>query len=358
MDDQIEIPCVIMRGGTSRGPFFLQSDLPSDAKLRDALLLSIMGAGNELGIDGIGGGSALTCKAAIVGPPSKPGADIDYLFAQVRVREGIVDTSPNCGNMLAAVAPFAIEAGMIPAAPVRTRVRIHNVNTGKLIDVTVATPGGRITYQGTTRIDGVPGTAAPIELSFPDAAGACTGRLLPTGRPIDRIEGIDVSCIDAATPVMLVRAADLGWTGHEPPDAFNADAAFRSRLEALRVEAGKRMGFINASSLVIPKPVLIASRADATLTTRYFMPQECHRALAVTGAVAIATACVTPGTIAAEMAGALRLPAPIALAHPSGRLVVEVAEGPVAMVMRTARRIFEGRVFARRAHLGDAVLAA
>lgn len=357
MSDQIAIPCVVMRGGTSRGPFFLASDLPADPRLRDAILLSVMGGGHDLGIDGIGGGNAVINKVAIIGPGSVPGADVDYLFAQVRVREGIVDTSPNCGNMLAAVGPFAIEAGLVAAAADRTHVRIHNVNTGKLIDAMVATPGGRVTYEGEASIDGVPGMAAAIELSFPNAAGARTGRLLPTGRPVDRIEGIDVTCIDAAMPVMLVRAADLGWSGGEAPSDFT-DSYFRARLEDLRIEAGRRMGFPNSAAMVIPKPVLIAPASEATLNVRYFMPHDCHSALAVTGAVAIATACVTPGTIAAEMVGPLAPPVPITLAHPSGQLVVRLEPGPVARVQRTARRIFEGHVFARRSHMAHSVLAA
>ncbi|MGX4769505.1 4-oxalomesaconate tautomerase [Bradyrhizobium guangdongense] len=357
MNDQIAIPCVVMRGGTSRGPFFLARDLPVDPQQRDALLLSVMGGGHDLGIDGIGGGNAVINKVAIVGPASVPGADVDYLFAQVRVREGVVDTSPNCGNMLAAVGPFAIEAGLIAATADITHVRIHNVNTGKLIDATVATPDGRVTYEGETRIDGVPGTAAPIELSFPNAAGARTGRLLPTGRPVDRIDGIDVSCIDAAMPVMLVRAADLSCTGREAPSDF-ADSSFRARLETLRIEAGRLMGFPDAANMVIPKPVLIAPASGVTLNVRYFMPHDCHSALAVTGAVAIATACLTSGTIAAEMVGPLAAPVPITLAHPSGQLLVRLEPGPVARVQRTARRIFEGQIFARRSHVPHAVLAA
>jgi 2-methylaconitate cis-trans-isomerase PrpF len=348
MSSQIRIPCVIMRGGTSRGPFFLASDLPVDPVRRDALLLSAMGAGTDFGIDGIGGSSPLTNKVAIVGPATVRWADVDYLFAQVQVREGIVDTSANCGNMLAAVGPFAIEAGLVAAAHGTTRVRIHNVNTGKLIEATVATPDGRVTYDGHARIDGVPGTAAPVELAFPDAAGARTGHLLPTGRAAERIEGVEATCIDAAMPVMIARATDLGWTGQEDPAAFAADALFRARLEAMRIEAGRRMGLGDVTALVIPKPVLIAPAADATLTVRYFMPHECHRALAVTGAVAIATACVTPGTIAAAVAGPLAPPTPVTLAHPSGRLVVRLAPGPQARVVRTARRIFEGAVFARQ----------
>jgi len=342
---QLRVPCVMMRGGTSRGPVFLAADLPADPARRDAVLLSAMGAGHDLAIDGIGGGDPVTCKAAIVGPPSVPDADVDYLFAQVRLRENLVDTSPNCGNMLAAVGPFAIEAGLVAAAQNETRLRIHNVNTGKIIEARVQTPGGRVTYAGSTAIDGVPGTAAPVRLAFPDAAGARTGRLLPTGRAAEVIDGVAVSCIDAAMPVMLVRAADLGCTGREPPEAY-ADAGFRARLEAIRIEAGRRMGFADAGSLVIPKPVLLAPSASATLCTRYFMPHACHRALAVTGAVAVATACVTPGTIAADMAGPLLPPVDIVLEHPSGRLTVQLAPGPVACIVRTARRLFEGTVFA------------
>lgn len=358
MNDQIAIPCVVMRGGTSRGPFFLANDLPADPRLRDALLLSVMGTGHDLGIDGIGGGNAVINKVAIVGPASVPGADVDYLFAQVRIRDGIVDTSPNCGNMLAGVGPFAIEAGLVAATADRTHVRIHNVNTGKLIDATVVTPGGRVTYEGDAQIDGVPGTAAPVELSFPNAAGARTGSLLPTGRPIDSIGGLDVTCIDAAVPVVLIRAADMGWTGCEPPSAF-ADDAFRTRLEALRIAAGRRMGFADPGAMVIPKPVLLAPAVDATLNARYFMPHECHGALAVTGAVAIASACLTPGTIAAEMTGPLTLPTQITLAHPSGRLMVRMEPGSIARVQRTARRIFEGVIFARRSHMPhDPLLAA
>lgn len=350
MNGQIRIPCVIMRGGTSRGPFFLASDLPADPALRDALLLSAMGAGNELGIDGIGGGNPLTSKVAIVGPATVPDADVDYLFAQVRVAEGIVDTSANCGNMLAAVGPFAIEAGLVPAAQGTTRVRIHNVNTGKRVEAVIATPAGQVTYDGEARIDGVPGTAAPVELAFPDAAGARTGRLLPTGRAADTIGGISVTCLDAAMPVMIARAADFGFTGQEDPAAF-ADPAFRARLEAMRQEAGWRMGLGDVTALVVPKPILIAPVAGATLAARYFMPHQCHRALAVTGAVALATACVTPGTIAADLAGEAGIPRTVTFAHPSGHIAVTLAPGPEARVQRTARRIFEGAVFARQAHL-------
>jgi hypothetical protein len=350
MNGQIRIPCVIMRGGTSRGPFFLASDLPVDPVLRDALLLSAMGAGDALGIDGIGGGSPLTSKVAIVGPSSVPDAHVDYLFAQVRVAEGVVDTSANCGNMLSAVGPFAIEAGLVSANSGTTRVRIHNVNTGKCIEAVVVTPGGVVTYDGDARIDGVPGTAAPVELAFPDAAGARTGRLLPTGKAVETIHGVEVTCLDAAMPVLIARAADFGFTGHEDPSAF-ADPDFRARLETMRREAGWRMGLGDVSTLVVPKPVLIAPATGATLAARYFMPHECHKALAVTGGVALASACATPGTVAAGLAGAVCAPQTLTFAHPSGQIAVTLAPGPEARVQRTARRIFEGAVFARRAYL-------
>lgn len=350
MNGQIRIPCVIMRGGTSRGPFFLASDLPADPMLRDALLLSAMGEGNELCIDGIDGGNPLTSKVAIVGPSSVPDADVDHLFAQVRVAEGVVDTSANCGNILSAVGPFAIEAGLIQAAHGTTRVRIHNVNTGKRIEAVVATPGGMVTYDGDARIDGVPGTAAPVELAFPDAAGARTGRPLPTGKTAETILGIEATCLDAAMPVMIARAGDLGFTGHEYPSAFT-DPAFRARLETMRREASWRMGLGDVSALVVPKPVLIAPAAEATLAARYFMPHECHSALAVTGAVALATACATPGTVAAALTRAVTLPQTVTFAHPSGQIAVTLEPSREVRVQHTARRIFEGAVFARRTYL-------
>jgi 2-methylaconitate cis-trans-isomerase PrpF len=266
----------------------------------------------------------------------------------------MVDTSPNCGNMLAAVGPFAIEAGLVRATVGETVVRIHNVNTGKRVEARVPTPGGRVTYDGDATIAGVPGTAAPIQLTFLDADGAKTGRLLPTGAAVDLIDGIEVSCVDAATPVMLVRAADLGWSGREPASGYRADRAFMARLEGMRVEAGRRMGFQDTASMVIPKPVLLAPGKDgATLSTRYFMPHDCHRSLAVTGAVAVATACAVPGTVAAALAGPLVLPGEVTFEHPSGRMTmgIEPREGhavPVVSVQRTARRLFEGAVFARR----------
>lgn len=353
MRQQIKIPCTLMRGGTSRGPFFRASDLPQDRDERDAILLSAMGSGHELQIDGIGGGHPLTSKVAIVGPPTKAGADVDYLFAQVNVRDRVVDTSPNCGNMLAAVGPFAIDTGLVRAASDVTQVRIHNVNTGKLIEACVETPGGEVIYDGDARIDGVPGRAAPIRLRFLNAAGAKTGKLFPTGAIVDTVEGIEVTCIDAAMPLMIVRARDLGKTGWEQPSALNEDRAFLQRLETLRLEAGRRMGFPNVAELVIPKPVLLApAQNGGAFSARYFMPHSCHTALAITGAVGLATACTQIGTVARAFAGEVRSPATLSIEHPLGSLEVRLeAAGeqnePVVSVLRTARRLFEGAVYVR-----------
>ncbi len=343
-----KIPCVLMRGGTSRGPYFLASDLPADEAGRADVLIQAMGSGHQLEVDGLGGGNALTSKVAIISPGSVQGADVDYLFAQVLVHEKRVDFSPNCGNMLAGVGPFAIEAGLVKAGAESTSLRIYNVNTRKIIEARVMTPGGRVKYDGGAAIDGVPGTAAPIHLAFLDAAGSKTGALLPTGSPVDVINGVRVSCVDAAMPVMLVLAADLGKTGGETAADYARDKPFMERLEALRIEAGARMGIADARDKVIPKPVLVsAPAAGGALRVRYFMPHDCHTSLSVTGGVAIATAVVTPGTLAAETAGPIATPADIRLEHPSGRLDIRVEhrEGaPIAMVVRTARRIMEGFV--------------
>jgi 2-methylaconitate cis-trans-isomerase PrpF len=364
VEDLIRIPCVLMRGGTSKGPYFIASDLPAQIEARDRVLVSAMGAGNLLEIDGIGGGHPLTSKVAIVSPSRVPGADVDYLFAQVRVEQRVVDTSPNCGNMIAGVGPFAIEAGMVSAKDGTTSVRIFNVNTGKLIEAKVATPGRQVVYDGNASIDGVPGTAAPIHLAFLGAAGSKTGKLLPTGRPLDLVDGIEVSCVDAAMPVVLIRASDLGKTGYETPAEFSADREFMRRLEALRIEAGKLMGIPDAADRVIPKPVLIAPPAKGgTISARYFMPHSCHAALAITGSVAVATAAVTPGTLAHAIVGDHALPVMFGIEHPSGRLEVTLDHHPdyvepAAYVVRTARRLFEGHVLVKASEIYLASTAA
>ncbi|RUM23979.1 4-oxalomesaconate tautomerase [Rhizobium vallis] len=351
MNDLISIPCVLMRGGTSKGPFFLASDLPSEPASRDQVLLSVMGSGHPLQIDGIGGGNPITSKVAIIGKSTVPDADVDYLFAQVRVDQQIVDTSPNCGNMLAAVGPFAIEAGLAAVSGETTIVRINNLNTGKMIEAEVPTPQGRVAYMGDAAIDGVPGRAAPIALTFMDAAGARTGQLFPTGKAIDTIDGVDMTCIDCAMPMILMEAESLGVSGYETSAELNGNGALLQRMEALRLSAGERMGMGDVRDQVTPKPVLIARPSKGgALSVRYFMPHECHPSLATTGAVGIATACISEGTVAARLVGLQQPPVILSLEHPSGRLDVKLdhRDGKVvAGILRTARRLFEGRVFAK-----------
>ncbi|TFZ04543.1 4-oxalomesaconate tautomerase [Ramlibacter rhizophilus] len=346
------LPCVLMRAGTSRGPFFLKEWLPQDEEARDQALIGAIGASDPLQLDGVGGGSTLNSKVAIVSRSSRPGCDLDYLFAQVGVGHRSVDTRPNCGNMLSGVAPFAIEQGLIDAQDGTTRVRVYNVNTGSRIDVTVRTPGGRVTYEGEARIDGVAGTAAPILLNFLDAWGAVTGQVFPTGRRIDTIDGVEVTCIDAAMPLMIVRAADLGVTGREKPEALDAEPALLQRLEALRLKAGAMMGLGDVSNSVVPKPVLVsAGDTPDSITSRYFTPRRCHASHAVTGAIGVLSAFALPGTVAS---GDHRMPGryPLTLLHPAGRIDVEVelegsgdsARVTSAALVRTARKIMQGNM--------------
>ena len=345
------IPCVLMRGGTSRGPYLLASDLPADPRQRDAVLLRIMGSPHPLQVDGIGGSNTLTSKVAIVSRSREPGADVDYLFAQVSVNEAIVDTKPNCGNMLSGVGPFAIESGLVQAGERETMVRIFNVNTRTLIEALIQTPGGRVEYEGDTRIDGVAEAAAPIKLTFLDAMGAVTGKLLPTGKVLDVIDGVEVSCVDMAMPVMIMAAEALGKTGKETPAELDADRALFARIEAIRLKAGQLMGMGDVSKLVVPKPVL-ASRPSAPggIASRYFTPHACHRSHAATGALAVGTAAALAGSVASRFVdppgfsgGALRIE------HPAGAIPVNLelaGPGEVrrASLVRTARRIFEGNV--------------
>lgn len=352
--DFYKVRCVLMRGGTSKGPFFLDTDLPNDPALRDWILVSAMGSGHPLEIDGIGGGNPLSSKVAIVGRSDEPTIDVNYRFGQVDVLARRIDYSPNCGNMLAAVGPFAIEVGLVEPVHPETQVRIRNTNTGALIEATVQTPNGRVRYGGEHAIDGVPGTAAPVALTFVELGEGGASGTLPTGAAVEHIDGIEVSCIVGAIPVVLVRAEAFGVTGYESAAELNANALLRERLERVRVEAGERMGIIEPGTKVIPKPVLLAPARDGgNLTCRYFMPHQCHSALATTGAVTLAIATLIPGTLAAELATGISAPAIgapsfVTLEHPGGTLTVRLdlieGHGMRASLMRTARRLFEGHV--------------
>ncbi|WP_245479107.1 4-oxalomesaconate tautomerase [Rubrivivax rivuli] len=352
------LPCVLMRAGTSRGPFFLREWLPADEDLRNEVLVGAIGASDPLGVDGVGGGSTLTSKVAIVSRSAEPGCDVDYLFAQVGVGTRSVDTRPNCGNMLSGVGPFAIEQGLVPAQDGETKLRVFNVNTRSRIDVTVQTPGRRVRYDGSTRIDGVAGTAAPVQLEFLDAWGAVTGSVFPTGRRIDVIDGVPLSCIDAAMPLMIVRASDLArdlgqsLNGRESPTELDANLPLLHRLEMLRRLAGAAMGLGDVSHSVIPKPVVV-SEGDTpeAVTSRYFTPRRCHASHAVTGAIGVAAAFSLPGTVAS----ATRLRQgryAVQVLHPQGRIEVamhtegggEEARIQGAALVRTARKILQGEL--------------
>jgi 4-oxalomesaconate tautomerase len=352
---QTAIPCVMMRGGTSRGPFFLREDLPSDDELMKRVLLRVMGSPHVRQIDGIGGSDPVTSKVAMVRRSSYPGADVDYLFAQVFVDRALVDTSPPCGNMVTAVGPFAIEQGLVEAKDPETVVRIWDVNTRSLIEATVQTPGGEVTYDGDLRIAGVTDPAAPIVLNLARMAGAKTGNLFPTGKRAEDILGVTVSCVDMAMPCMFVPAAALGRTGYETKEELDGDKALIDRLQELRLIAGERMGLGDVREKVIPKPVLVApSREGGTVCGRYFMPYTLATAFAVTGGTNMAVTSCIPGTVVNEAASLGKGPVrDIAVEHPQGKMFVRTEvidrDGEVtvkqAAQIRHARKLFEGKVF-------------
>ncbi len=347
--------CVLMRGGTSRGPVFRSDWLPADAAERDRALLSAMGSPHALQIDGLGGGSSLTSKVAIVSASTHPGCDIDYLFAQVSTTENRVDTRPNCGNMLSAAAPFAIEQGMIKVQGDTTCVRIFNVNTGATIEAQVQTPDGQVSYDGNTAIDGVPGTAAPVHLGFMNAWGAKTGQLFPSGQRVDLIDGVPVTCIDAVMPLIVIEASSLGVTGKESAAALDAHPGLLTRLERIRRQAGFLMGLGDVSQSVLPKPILISpGTRPRSIASRYFTPHRCHTAHAVTGAIGLASTCMLEGTTAFQPEFVKQSQVtPIDIEHPSGAIQISLShEGQGtdlritrASVIRTARKIMEGKLY-------------
>jgi 4-oxalomesaconate tautomerase len=351
---QRSIPCLFMRGGTSRGPFFLESDLPADIAQRDAILLSVMGSPDVRQIDGMGGADPLTSKVGLVRRGQTAGVDLEFLFAQVSLKEARVDTTPNCGNMLAAVVPFGLETGLVKATGDVTTLRVLTLNTGTLSDVEVRTPGGRVEYSGEARIDGVPGTAAPINISFLETEGSVCGSLLPTGHLVDRFDGVDVTCIDNGMPVVVMAAEALGVTGYETRDELNANAALKQRIESIRLQAGPAMNLGDVTRKVVPKMCLVAKpAAGGQICTRTFIPHDCHSAVGVLGAVTVATAAVLPGSVANRYAS---VPAgnakTLSVEHPSGEFSVVLTMNSAnptqvlqAALLRTARLIMRGEVY-------------
>jgi 4-oxalomesaconate tautomerase len=351
--DSSGIRCMQMRGGTSRGLYFVAADLPADAYERDRLLIAIMGSGHPLQIDGIGGGYPLTSKVAVVSLSQRDDADIDYLFLQLGVDAPTITDKQNCGNILAGVGPFAVERGLIPAGAGTTTTRIAMVNTGSVVTATFATPGGVPEYAGKTAIDGVPGTAAPILLRFADTAGSTTGALLPTGSLIDTIDEIEVSCVDNGMPVVVARAADFGITGYESVSELAASSELNDRVQSLRVQAGKLMGLGEVTELTVPKTTLVSAPRDGgTICTRTFIPIRLHTSIGVLGAITVATALRGGGT-GAELASFPSSGHVVDVEHPTGHLEVEVdldtsGSPPLvrsAGVIRTARKLFDGTVY-------------
>lgn len=350
---QTAIPCALMRGGSSKGLYFLRDDLPEDVELRNAVLVAAMGQ-DDRQIDGAGGAHPLTSKVAIVSRSDAPGVDIDYLFVQVVVGEGRVDTTPNCGNMLAGVAPFAIESGIVDADEAETRVRIRMLNSDNVCELIVQTPGRAVRYDGDTSISGVPGTAAPIVCNYLDVAGSASGALLPTGNIRDTVDGVEITCIDNGMPVVVLRAEDLGISGYETREQLDADSELKRKLESIRLQIGPAMNLGDVTKKVVPKMSLIsAARSGGNVNTRTFIPHNCHAAIGVLGAVSVATACIWPGSVADGIAvvppGRIKQ---LSVEHPTGEFSVSLQVGgsedsPViekAGLLRTARMIMRGEV--------------
>ncbi len=346
------IPCLWMRGGTSKAAVFLARDLPADPAARDAVLLAVMGSPDPRQIDGIGGADPLTSKVAVLSPATRADADVDYLFLQVFVDQPLVSAAQGCGNILAAVGPAAIERGLVPVAGEVTSVRIHMVNTGEVARAEVQTSGGRVRYDGDTAIDGVPGTAAAIPLIFQNIAGSMCGALLPTDRARDVIDGVDCTLIDNGMPIVVMRAADFGLTGQETRDEIEAMKAVKARIEGIRLQAGPLMGLGDVAEASVPKMTLVsAPRNGGAINTRSLIPRRVHASVGVFAAVSVATACLLPDSPAAALAvvpkdGRFRIE------HPTGAAEVFLDIGPAGEVrgagtIRTARKLMDGRVFPR-----------
>jgi 4-oxalomesaconate tautomerase len=341
-----------MRGGTSKGGYFLRDDLPADPGERDSFLLRVMGSPDPRQIDGMGGADPLTSKVAVIARSSREGVDVDYLFLQVFVDQPIVTDAQNCGNILAGVGPFAIERGLVSATDGETKVSIFMENTGQIAVATIQTPSGTVNYDGDARIDGVPGTAAPIPLEFRDTAGSSCGALLPTGNAVDVIDGVDVTLIDNGMPCVVMRAEDVGATGYEDRETLDTAAELKARIEAIRLKAGPMMNLGDVREKSVPKMMLVAlPRHGGAVTVRSFIPHRAHASIGVLGAVSVATACLLEGSPAAAVAqvpeGRRKV---LPVEHPTGETtcVLETDKtGQVvsAAMLRTARKLFDGRVF-------------
>jgi len=347
------IRCMWMRGGTSKGGYFIKDDLPADVAARDAFLLSMMGSPDPVQIDGMGGADPITSKIAVVSKSEREDADVDYLFLQAFVDQAIITDAQNCGNILAGVGPFAIERGLVEATDGETKVRIYMENTGQIAIATVQTPGGIVSYRGDSKIDGVPGTHAAVPLEFLDTAGSSCGALLPTGNMADTINGVECTLIDNGMPVVVLRAEDMGISGTETREELDANGELKAKLEAIRLQAGPMMNLGNVTEKSVPKMSMVsAPLAGGAISTRTFIPHRCHATIGVLGAVSVATAAILPGSPAADVA---KVPEggrkTLAVEHPTGEMsvVLELDKDGApksAALLRTARKLFDGTVFA------------
>jgi len=347
------VRCMWMRGGTSKGGYFLADDIPADRAERDAFLLRVMGSPDPRQIDGMGGADPLTSKVAVIRKSMRGDADVDYLFLQIFVDQAVVTDAQNCGNILAGVGPFAIERGLIEPADGETKVSIYMENTGQIAVATVQTPHGKPTYNGDARIDGVPGSAAPVPLEFRDTAGSSCGTLLPTGNAVDEIEGIACTLIDNGMPCVVFKAEDVGVTGYEDRETLDNDQDLKKRIEAIRLKAGPLMNLGDVAQKSVPKMMLVAPpRGGGAVTVRSFIPHRAHATIGVLGAVSVATACLVEGSPAAEVAA---IPSgrtkTLSVEHPTGEMscVLTIAEDgnvETAALLRTARKLMDGEVFA------------
>ncbi|WP_407495671.1 4-oxalomesaconate tautomerase [Pseudooceanicola sp. MF1-13] len=341
------IPCIWMRGGTSKGAYFLATDLPSEQPTRDDLLLRIMGSPDANQIDGIGGGDPLTSKVAILSPSDRADADVDYLFLQVFVDRAVVSDAQGCGNILAGVGPAAIERGLVEATGDETVVRIHMVNTGEIAQAHIATPGGRVTYDGDTAIDGVPGRHAAVRLFFNGIAGSMCGALLPSGSAVDVIDGVDCTLIDNGMPCVVMAAGDFGIAGTESRETLDADEVLKAKLEHIRLQAGPLMNLGDVTDKSVPKMTLVSPPlSGGVISTRSFIPHRCHATIGVFAAVSVATAATIEGTPAQRIAvtpeGDIHR-----VEHPSGmaEVLLDSRDTRKAGVVRTARKLMDGMVF-------------
>jgi 4-oxalomesaconate tautomerase len=361
MTGPAEVRCMLMRGGTSKGAYFLAGDLPADTAARDDLLLRVMGSPDPRQIDGLGGAHPLTSKVAVVSRSADPRADVDYLFLQVAVDRPEVTDRQNCGNILAGIGPFAVERGLVAARDDETAVRIRMLNTGELAVARFPTPGGRVDYTGAAEISGVPGSAAPVVIEFPRGGTP----LLPTGQVRDVVAGTEVTCVDNGMPTVLIPATALKVTGYESPKDLEEDLALADRLREIRLEAGRLMGLGDVEGATVPKLTLLAPpRNGGAVTTRTFIPVRCHTSIGVLGAASVAAGLLLPGGVGEGIGVLPERSDRVRIEHPSGFLDLDIGvdAGPAkagtvettpavrrTAVVRTARKLFDGAVFPRSA---------